>query len=242
MNGNGGFSRRWRTAGTAGAAVLLAGLTACYPGEISSVDQTDVVVTLYDEDFDYAGSRTFAIPDTVVEVCDLANDPNDTPISCDEDSRIDYDHQFDQLYVDSVRASMLRLGYDEIPFEEISESNRPDVVMLAMVAVNEWTAYSYYPWYGYWGWWGGWGYYPGYGPGWGGYYPGYITTTKWQQGTLFVDMIDAEGVDVGQEQVPTVWSGAVNGVLSSSATSNRDRALRGIGQMFTQSAAYLGSQ
>jgi hypothetical protein len=223
----------------AAGVALLAGLGGCYPGEITNVSQTDVIVTAYDDDYDYASKRTFALPDTVVEVCDLV-DPGDVPISCDDDSRIGYDHAFDPQYVSAVRSGLAGLGWTEIPLAEISETNRPDVVVLAMVAVNEWNAYSYYPWWGYWGWGGWWGAYPpGYGPGWGGYYPGYVTASTWEQGTLFVDMLDPALGDEADDRIPVVWTGAVNGVLSSSSTSNRDRAIDGIGQMFEQSAAYL---
>lgn len=234
-----GIERRERPHVTMAAllgTILGAGLAACYPGDITNVAQTDVVATLYDQDYDYGTASTFAIPDTVVEVCDI-DASGDLAISCDEESRISYDHANDDAIVARVRQNMVALGYTEIPLAEISGANRPDVVMVAMVEVNSWTAYSYYPWWGYWGWWPGWGYYaPIYGPGWGAYYPGYVTVTDWNQGTLMVDMVDPNGGDTTGKRIPSIWTGAVNGVLSSSTSSDLQRALDGIDQAFEQSA------
>lgn len=236
MNRIEGRERPRVTAALLLAATLGAGLAACYPGDITSVAHTDVVATLYGEEYDYGSASTFAIPDTVVEICDVAA-PSDAPVICDEQSRIDYDHASDAAIVARIRQNMVALGYEEIPLAGISEANQPDVVLIAMVAVNRWTAYSYYPWWGYWGWWPGWGFYPPvYGPGWGGYYPGYVTVTSWNQGTVIVDMVDPFGGDSAAGRIPSIWTGTINGVLSSSTASNLQRALDGIDQAFEQSA------
>jgi hypothetical protein len=42
-----------------------------------------------------------------------------------------------------------------------------------------------------------------------------------------------------EERIPSVWIGAVNAVLGSSAQQNLDLALDGIDQAFDQSADYL---
>ncbi len=213
--------------------VVGAMLAACYPGEISSVEDTRVVITAYDKDFDYSAQRTYAIPDTVVEVCDIPNPPDGLPINCDEEDRIDYDHENDAVIVAQVVQNMNALGYTRIPTEQVDENNLPDVVVIAMVSVNEWTAYTYYPCGGYWGWWG---WYP---PGYGCWYPGYVGSTSWEQGTLFVDMLDPQGIDDPGQQVPTIWTGAVTSVLSSSQSTNLNLALDGIDQAFDQSSDYL---
>ncbi|NUQ43861.1 MAG: hypothetical protein HUU32_20925, partial [Calditrichaceae bacterium] len=41
----------------AGSAILL---TGCYPGEIDSVQETDLVVTLFDKDADFSAYKTYA--------------------------------------------------------------------------------------------------------------------------------------------------------------------------------------
>ncbi|MEJ2481668.1 MAG: DUF4136 domain-containing protein [Gemmatimonadota bacterium] len=227
----GGSSGRWPVA--VAALLAVGGLTACYPGEISNVSETQVVLTTYNEDFDFRGQRTYAIPDTVVEVCDVPNPPEQGPINCEDESRLEYDHALDATFVDQVVRNMDALGYQRIPTEEVTESNLPDVAVVVMVAVNEWTAYTYWPCGGYWGWWG---WYP---PGYGCWYPGYVSTTSWNEGTLFVDMLHPDGRDDTGEQIPSVWTGAVNAVLSSSGQSNVNLALSGIDRAFDQSRDYL---
>ena len=221
--------------GLVAAAVILTvgGLTACYPGEISNVSETQVVLTAFNREFDFAGQRTYAIPDTVVEVCDIPNPPEQGPINCDDDNRLDYDHSLDATFVDRVVQNMNALGYRRIPTEEVTESNLPDVAVIVMVAVSEWTAYSYWPCGGYWGWWG---WYP---PGYGCWYPGYVSSTSWEEGTLFLDMLHPDGRDDTGEQIPSVWTGAINAVLSSSGQTNVNLALSGIDQAFDQSEDYL---
>ena len=212
------------------ATVVLGGLTACYPGEISSLAETQVVITAHDSDFDFSSQRTYAIPDTVVEICDVEGVEPGLPINCDNDSRIDYDHANDVVFVARAVQNMNALGYTEMPWEEVTEDNLPDVALLMMVSVNRWTAVTYWGCGGYWGWWG---WYP---PGWGCGYPGY-STTSWDQGTLYMDMLNPDGAS--NEQIPAVWTGAINGVLSNSSNANRDLALSGIDQAFDQSKDYL---
>jgi hypothetical protein len=222
-----------RPAPVALAIMGLLGLVACYPGEISNVSETQVVLTSYNDDFDFASQRTYAMPDTVVEVCDLANPLEGVPINCDSEDRIDYDHSLDATFVSRVAQNMNALGYTRIPTEQVDENNLPDVALIVMVAVNEWTAYTYWPCGGYWGWWG---WYP---PGYGCWYPGYVGTTSWEEGTLFLDMLDPSGRDDAGEQVPSVWTGSINSVLSSSGQTNVNLALSGIDQAFDQSKDYL---
>jgi hypothetical protein len=52
-----------------------------------------------------------------------------------------------------------------------------------------------------------------------------------------MDMLYPDGA--ANEEIPSVWIGAINGVLSSSGNTNRDLALSGIDQAFDQSKDYL---
>jgi hypothetical protein len=210
------------------AIVALGGLAACYPGEISSIQETQVVITTYEKDFDFSSQRTYAMPDTVVEICDVENPDPGLPINCDEESRIDYDHANDATFVARAKQNMDALGYTEIDWETVDENNLPDVALIMMVTVNRWTAVTYWGCGGYWGWWG---WYP---PGWG---CGYPTATSWEQGTLITDMLDPSGAS--NETIPSVWSGAVNSVLSNSSATNVNLAVSGIDQAFDQSKDYL---
>lgn len=229
-NGRSGPMRKARLgiiAAAAGAAAVLAG---CYPGEITSVEQTDVVITLHDRDFDFSQNRTYAMPDTVLDICRDLED-----VECD--NPVEIDHSFDSEILARVDANMASLDYEKISLEDL-EVNPADVVMLVAVMANEREAYVYYPWYGYWGYWPGWGAYPpGWGPGWGGGYPccGGVGTVTYQAGTLFLNMVDPDLVDPEAREIPAIWAGALNAVLSKSEGNNRGRALDGIDQMFAQS-------
>lgn len=232
MRGNksGGSVRKARLGLAVGAAGVAAALVGCYPGEITSVEQTDVVVTLHDRDFDFLQNRTYAMPDTVLDICSDLED-----VECD--NPVEIDHSFDPDILTKVDVNMEALGYRKIPFDDL-EAERADVVMLVAVMANERQAYVYYPWYGWWGWWPGWGYYPpGWGPGWGGGYPccGGVGTVTYEAGTLFLNMVDPDLVDPEAEVIPAIWAGALNAVLSKSQENNRGRALDGIDQMFAQS-------
>ena len=55
-----------------GAFALAAVLAGCYPGDINSLSETDVVATVHDEGLNFQNKRTYAVPDTVI---DLSADP-----------------------------------------------------------------------------------------------------------------------------------------------------------------------
>ena len=56
------------------AVALILTLGACYPGDISSVEETDVVLTIHNGN-DFSGFSTYAMPDTIVDVCTNVDDP-----------------------------------------------------------------------------------------------------------------------------------------------------------------------
>ena len=116
-------------------------------------------------------------------------------------------------------ANMTALGYTKVDI-----SATPDLI-LAPAAI-ETTTISY--WYDYWGWYWG-GYYPGWGyPGYG--YPVYVTS--YSTGTLTMNLIDPK--ILGGDGNPVIqWTGAPNGILTSSYDANRVTKL--IDKAFAQS-------
>jgi hypothetical protein len=197
--------------------VLLAGLlvavASCYPGDVTSLSELDVVLTFQNPESDYAQLVTYSIPDTVVQI--------------DEDSsEVAIDHSYDDDVVNKVRARLDGYGWTEVSFP----ADTPDVFVLASAVADEYTAYTYYPgyWWGYWGW-----YYPCYYcyPG----YPGYVTVTQYDAGTLLIDMIETATISLGDSTTRFAWTAAVNGVLGSSSASTVQRALAGLDKAFNQS-------
>ena len=43
-------------------------MVSCYPGEIDSYEETDLVFTNYTESFDFAGQGTYSMPDKIVKI------------------------------------------------------------------------------------------------------------------------------------------------------------------------------
>ena len=170
------------------------------------------------------------MPDSVVYLIDPEDDDAEEP-----------DRTYDELILETVASNMEALGYTR---EMDPETNGADIFMLVSITTSDWLAYSSYGWWDYWGWYGGWGYYPGYGSGWGWYYPPcYYCGTQvysYSTGTIFMDMVDPDEPIEDDEEGLIVWTGALNGVLSSGGSGTENRITTGINQAFKQSS-YLGT-
>ncbi len=46
----------------AAVAILVAGVASCYPGDINSVGEADLVLTFFDPDADFETLGTYAMP------------------------------------------------------------------------------------------------------------------------------------------------------------------------------------
>jgi hypothetical protein len=211
-----------RSAAVTAVAATVVALGACYPGDITSAADTDVVLTVHNER-DFSAFSTYAMPDTVVDICDQSEDPE-----CE--NALEIDHSYDSEILAQIAARMQGYGYQRIPIEQVDESNLPSVLLIVSVLATERTSTSvWWPWWGWGGWW------PGWGPGWGPGYP-VVSQVRWNQGTLEITMIDPEDTDPGQEIFNVQWDATLSGVLStSSGPINTDRIDRGIQQAFDQS-------
>lgn len=198
--------------GLAGLLVLAILTAGCSPGSLpSSISAYDTVLTLFSDKADFTGARTFTLVDSIVHLVD--------PGGSDTISR-----QYDGLVLTRVRDNMIAAGWTEI--SNPSGSNPPDVAIQVAATTSDNYVVEYWP--PYWGWYPGWGY-PGYGWGWG-----WSNVYKYTTGTVLMAMLDLRNPDTGNETVPVMWLGALNGVLSSS-TSVQARIVDGIDQAFEQS-------
>ena len=222
----------WRTIGScrsvgrtslrAAAAILLAGVTSCYPGDINSVGEADLVVTFFDSTADFDGIGTFAMPDTIVRIDDDGGSGSANP-------------SVDAQVLAEIEAQFTALGYQLVDVG----GAEPDVIVLttaARVDIDYWVAGG---WWDYWGWWPGWGpgwgpccYGPGYGPGypWGPVYGGTQSI-----GTLVITMLDPDKTPAQEMEIPAIWAGAINGLLAGSDASILSRIEGLIEQAFVQS-------
>jgi hypothetical protein len=193
-------------------------LQGCYPKGPIYYSDSDLVATNYDNGFDFNGAVYYSLPDSVVHIIDP--DDNDP----------DVDRTYDQDILDAIEANMDAAGFVKVDIDTLV----PDLIIKPAVwsATNTGVIYDY----SYWGW-----YYPPYG-GWYPYYPwgGYVYSYTY--GTLLMDIVDVNGIDIEEEFIPIVWTGALNGVLSDSRSDMRKRIRDGIDQCFIQSPYLLKSE
>jgi hypothetical protein len=197
------------------ASVVVLG--SCYPGDQLTVSEADVVVTLFDDTADFASKQTYAMPDSIIHlVADNAVD--------------DISRSFDAEILAQVAANMNGAG-----FTRVTDPALADVIMLVAINAQNEVGYTGYPWGGYWGWYTP--YPPGYGWGWYPWYGGGSTIYTYRTGTVFMQMLDPAAVDSTEAKIPTIWVGALNGLVDGSQVE--ERIIDGINQAFAQSP-YLG--
>ena len=235
--------RVWALTGALSLAIALF-MTACYQyHDDTYLDELDISLTYYDTSFNFQQYDTYAVRDSVGLIEDHMK-PN----------------EIEDFYKpggtsDKIKA-YVRNHFNSLGYTEVANDENPDFGVNLVVASIENTYV-----YGYPGWWYGysdyyyyywWGWYPYYG------YPWYYTTVSYQTGSLLIEMVDGQSLrdyrlwadDKSQneiehadpDEVPDVlfrWQAIVSGVAGSSADYNKDRAERGIDEVFTQSP-YLG--
>src|SRR6187551_3216865 len=144
------------------ATAAAVSLFACHPVGIDDASETDMVVTRKAKDYDYSRNRTYAMADTITDLCGF--DPNTdagaagarptSGLDCNE-----LNHTFDNQILAEIRRNFEALGY--VPVDEDAPETADVALLVGAVSANNWVAYTYYPWWYY-------PYYPYYG--WGIYY------------------------------------------------------------------------
>jgi len=196
--------------------LALALLAGCSPDSgFNSISDYDVVVTNFDPEADFQVYTTFAVADTLLELGRPEGD--DTPLP----------EWLKDLIRDEIIAQMEKLNYT---FEPDPVSNGPDVIIVAGITQTRWTGYvPGYPWYPGWGWGPWYPWYPWY-PGGG---PGY--KYQYDTGSIIIDYADFGTYDPDTDEIEIRWTAGMNGLISSSSSSNQERIIRGIRQAFEQS-------
>ena len=211
-----------KTYGPAFSVWVLLGFFSCYnSSEDVFLEDLDIVVTSYDEAYDFGPAQTFVLPDSVVRITGEGDDSPD-----------DDEGQFDELILERVRQNLLDLGYIEEPDPENNASDL--VVVVQTLVLDNYVITDPYFFWDYWGW------YPwfpgyGYGPGYGWYYPYPVVVGTYTTGTIFINMFDPLQTGTRDQEIPNVWLGALNGVLQGSTSGLQVRITRGIDQAFDQS-------
>lgn len=171
------------------ALVLL--LAGCYPQGVEYYEETDIVYTDYEDEFQFSGKNTYSIPDRIVKVTGNLED-GELPEFVEE--------PYNTEMLDKMKANMSLMGYEQVP-----DPADADLVLFPAV----WTNTTIYYWYNYWCW-----YYPYY-CGWGWGYPNVSTQTT---GTLVMTLVHDGPNYVDPIRV---WTGAANGLLSKAYNTSR---------------------
>jgi hypothetical protein len=188
-------------------------LMSCYPDYGLSVEEYDVVVTIYDSLYNFGAIQTYAMPDSVVYIYDTTKGDEPT-------------HKYDSLILKTIEEEMTAIGYTRT-----TDTAAADILVFATA-----TSVDVYAVYGgcyggcYWYW-----YYPGCGwcyPWYGG------GVYSYSIGSLLIDMVDKP--EPSADDSPAHWNAGLNGYLTGSGTSGASRVERGIRQAFRQSP-YLGA-
>ncbi len=202
-------------------AVALLASAGCYPGEVTSISQLDLVVTVREPGFNFGAVGTFFMPDTIIQLNE--DDPNSIEISRENDAEI----------LARVRSNLRSLGWTELTGDQVQGGTLPDLVVGNLVSATRnttwWVSYPPTCWNPYWCW------------GW--YWPPVVGSTTFEAGTYFVMMARVEDISGPGEddEFEAQWGAALDGALSSSSTSNLNRLLAGIDQAFRQSPYLAGS-
>lgn len=182
--------------------------SSCLPPLPDNVEDYDLTVTTFDEDYNFGGIQTYLLPDTVAHLISAGVIPNTT---------------FDDEILNSLARNLDALGWTRT-----TDMATADIVVVATAfgQDNE-VCYAYWDYWGYY-----WGYYPPYGgyPG----YPGYVSCSSYKTGSVIVQMVDRT-IDTSAADIPLRWVGAMNGLLEGSNQNISVRIVNNIDQMFAQS-------
>lgn len=171
--------------------VLALSLASCYPGGIEYYEDTDVVYTDYEQEFDFLSMSTYSMPDNVVMISGDIIDGEDP-----EFIKEPYNTQI----INRIAENMADLGWTRV-----DDPVDADLVLFPA----SWTNTTIYYWYDYWCW-----YYPYY-CGWGWGYP---SVSSYTTGTMVMTLV-ADGEEYVEPF--RVWTGAINGLLSGANNINR---------------------
>jgi hypothetical protein len=181
-------------------------LFGCYPDGPEYTEDFDLVLTNYEEDYNFPDQNTYAMPNRIVKITGSVLEGEEPEFMPEATAT---------LVLATIAANMQRKGWQRV---DISEN--PDVLLTP--ASLEVTTITY--WYDYWSWWWG-GYYPGWG------YPPYYVTS-YTTGTLLMSLIDP-AVESASGNPIFQWTGAINGILTGSYDASRVNTA--IDQAFAQS-------
>lgn len=205
---------------------------SCYPGGMEYYNESDIVLSMHDESFDFQANKKYFMADTVY-------------IAGSEDiDQTDINHNHDATILGAVATQLDAAGYTRIEPNGVHTDSMlidsANVLVSIVITRSDYGGIGYIPGGGSW-----WGYYPGWGyDPWNPWYPWYPDygwgvsyVYTYSTGSLFIEMANTDGIEevAGEPQVPLVWQATVNGLLSENTENMTWRIEKGIEQCFEQS-------
>jgi len=119
---------------------------------------------------------------------------------------------------------MTLLNYTEIT--TLDQNDLPEIIIRANALATTYSQvdFIYDDWYGWWG------VYDPFYPG--GLYPIYY---QWVEGTVLIEMGDANSLDVQNEEIDIVWVAGINGLVRGSQSENIEFIKSRLDDAFNQS-------
>ena len=207
---------------TASSVVMF----ACYPNSPESAEEFDVVATFYDQEADFSAFSTFASrTDSIIQI-EISGAEN-----------IELSHDFDEELLGQINDWFTKRGYTR---EDDPQTNRPDMaVLVSAAATTEYDPYGSTPWYSFWGSWFADSLGVDVDVNWGLDYSWYSGSVvySYDVGALVILLLDIRNIDETTQRadIPVLWMGTFNGLLSGSSVEIERRVSSGIDQMFEQS-------
>jgi hypothetical protein len=201
-------------------------ISSCYPNSPESAEEFDVVATFYDQEADFSAFTTYASrTDSIVQI----------EIPGAENRKIT--HDFDAELLEQINDAFAARGYTREPDPS---QNKPDMaVLVSAAATTEYDPYASSPWFSYWG-----SFFRDslgvdVNVTWGLDYSWYSGSVvySYDVGALVILLVDTRNIDAitNKEDLPVLWMGTFNGLLSGSNVAIQSRVSKAVDQMFSQS-------
>ena len=210
--------------------VLIAASTvvmySCYPNAPESAEEFDVVATFYDQEANFSEFTTFySRTDSIIQ------------IQIPGAQNLEISHDFDQQLLKQISDSFQARGYSRVADPQ---ATKPDMaVLVSAAATTEYDPYATNPWFDFWGGWFADSLGVNVDVTWGLDYSWYTGSVvySYDVGALVVMLLDIRNIDdtTARADIPVLWMGSFNGLLSGSSVSIESRVSGAIDQMFEQS-------
>ncbi|WP_103070154.1 DUF4136 domain-containing protein [Aquimarina sediminis] len=191
-------------------------LNACHNDDDTSIEDFDIVKTQHSQGFwDNNSPTTYHLLDEVRWIEQDSGQGNINPTIT---------RDYDQAILSSINKNMTSLGYTKV--DSLDVNNLPDIIIRSNALATTYSQIDliYNSWYNWWG------FYDPYYPD--SFYPIYY---EWNEGTIIIEMGDANSLDIQKKEIDIVWIAGINGLVRGTQSGNIDFIESRINDAFKQS-------